>query len=175
MKKLNMSQTNLKQPSTNDGPALRSIKAKADYNRSLSERIADRLTLSFGNMIFFILNLVWFIAWIVINIGLIPGIEPFDPFPFGFLTMVVSLEAIALAIIVLMSQNRAAKIADLREEVDLQVNKITEKELTKLLEIAAMLAEKEGIDLSQDEVLQKMLKRTDTKKLEAALEKEIQG
>jgi uncharacterized membrane protein len=126
-------------------------------------------------MIFLSLNVVWFIIWIVINVGLIPGLEPFDPFPFSFLTMVVSLEAIALAIIVLMSQNRAAKIADLREEVDLQVNKITEKELTKLLEIAAMLAEKEGIDLSQDEVLQKMLKRTDTKKLEAALEKEIQG
>jgi uncharacterized membrane protein len=153
----------------------RSMKGRADDKRTFSERVADKLTISFGSMLFFVLNVVWFVVWIVINVGLIPGLEPFDPFPFSFLTMVVSLEAIALAIIVLMSQNRAAKIADLREEVDLEVNKITEKELTKLLEIAAMLAEKQGIDLSHDRVLRRMLERTDTKKIEEELEKEIQG
>ena len=51
-----------------------------------------------------------------------PGIKPFDPYPFGFLTMVVSLEAIILAILVLISQNRASRVDDIREEIDLQVN-----------------------------------------------------
>ena len=101
---------------------VRSVKGKADEKRSPMARIADTLTAVFGSMPFLLLNVAWFVVWIVINVGLIPGIEPFDPFPFGFLTMVVSLEAIALAIIVLMSQNRSAKILDLREEVDLQVN-----------------------------------------------------
>jgi uncharacterized membrane protein len=152
---------------------LTSLKSKADAKRTLTERVADWLTRGFGSMIFLILNIIWFAVWIVINTGLIPGIEPFDPFPFGFLTMIVSLEAIALAIIVLISQNRAAKIADLREEVDLQVDVTTELELTKLLKLVGMLLQKEGIDLSHDEELAVMLRPTDTEKIEKTLEAEI--
>ncbi len=150
-----------------------SVKGRADEKRKLSERIADALTLGFGSMAFLVLNVVWFVVWIVINVGLIPGIEPFDPFPFGFLTMVVSLEAIALAIIVLMSQNRAAKIADLREEVDLQVDMMAEQELTKLLQLVTMLAEKQGIDLRHDEELQEMVQPSDHSQIEQALEQEV--
>jgi uncharacterized membrane protein len=152
---------------------LRSLKAKADEKRTLPERIADLLTAKFGSMLFLVLNIIWFAIWIIINVGIIPGIEPFDPFPFGFLTMIVSLEAIALAIIVLISQNRAAKIADLREEMDLQVDIITELEITKLLELVVMLAEKEGIDVSQDRELHSMLRPSDPERIEAALEKQI--
>ena len=158
------------------GPRLaRSVKGKADEKRSSLERIADTLTAVFGSMPFLLLNVVWFVVWIVINVGLIPGVEPFDPFPFGFLTMAVSLEAIALAIIVLMSQNRSARILDLREEVDLQVNILTEQEITKLLQVVAMLAEKQGIDLSQDRDLQAMLHPTDSESIEKEIEKEVIG
>jgi uncharacterized membrane protein len=169
-----MSQSEQDQSSSSGG-ILRSVKAKADRKRTLPERIADALTSGFGSMSFLILNLSWFALWIVINMELIPGVEPFDPFPFGFLTMIVSLEAIALAIIVLMSQNRASKIADLREEVDLQVDMITEEEITKLLELVTLLAEKEGIDLSHDRALQQMLRPSDTEKIEEALEDEVTG
>jgi len=164
-----------KQGSTSGLRLLRSVKGKADEKRSFSERTADTLTAAFGSMVFLVLNVVWFVVWIVINVGLIPGLEPFDPFPFGFLTMVVSLEAIALAIIVLMSQNRSAKILDLREEVDLQVNLLTEQEITKLLQIVALLAEKQGIDLSRDSALQEMLRPSDTEKIEKEMEKEVSG
>ena len=158
------------------GPRLaRSVKGKADEKRSSLERIADTLTAVFGSMPFLLLNVVWFVVWIVINVGLIPGVEPFDPFPFGFLTMAVSLEAIALAIIVLMSQNRSARILDLREEVDLQVNILTEQEITKLLQVVAMLAEKQGIDLSQDRDLLAMLHPTDSESIEKEIEKEVIG
>ena len=58
---------------------IKSVKGRADEKRKLSERIADALTLGFGSMAFLVLNVVWFIVWIVINVGLIPGIEPFDP------------------------------------------------------------------------------------------------
>ena len=153
--------------------AIKSVKGRADEKRKLSERIADALTRGFGSMAFLILNVVWFVVWIVINVGLIPGIEPFDLFPFGFLTMVVSLEAIALAIIVLMSQNRAAKIADLREEVDLEIDRMAEAELTKLLQLVSRLAEKQGIDLSRDHELQEMVQPADHGKIEAALEQEV--
>jgi len=152
---------------------IKSVKGRADERRKLSERIADALTLGFGSMVFLIINVVWFIVWIVINVGLIPGIEPFDPFPFGFLTMVVSLEAIALAIIVLMSQNRAAKIADLREEVDLEIDSMAEAELTKLLQIVSRMAEKQGIDLSHDRELQEMVQPANHEKIEQALQQEV--
>ena len=152
---------------------LKSVKGRADQRRRLSERIADVLTLGFGSMAFLVLNVVWFVVWIVINVGLIPGIEPFDPFPFGFLTMVVSLEAIALAIIVLMSQNRAAKIADLREEVDLEIDRMAEAELTKLLQLVSKMAERQGIDLSRDHELREMVQPADHEKIEAALEQEV--
>lgn len=152
---------------------LKSVKADADEKRSLAERFADKLTLGFGSMLFLIVNLVWFAVWMAINLEIIPRVKPFDPFPFGFLTMIVSLEAIALSIIVLMSQNRASKIADLREEVDLQVDMITEKEITKLLELVVMLVEKQGIDLSQDEELQGMLRPSDADKIKETLEKEV--
>ena len=156
-----------------DNGAIKSVKGRADEKRKLSERIADALTRGFGSMAFLILNVVWFVVWIVINVGLIPGIEPFDPFPFGFLTMVVSLEAIALAIIVLMSQNRAAKIADLREEVDLEIDRMAEAELTKLLQLVSRLAEKQGIDLSRDHELREMVQPADHGKIEAALQQEV--
>ena len=152
---------------------IKSVKGRADERRKLPERIADALTAAFGSMAFLVLNVVWFVVWIVINVGLIPGIEPFDPFPFGFLTMVVSLEAIALAIIVLMSQNRAAKIADLREEVDLEIDRLAEAELTKLLQLVTQLAEKQGIDLSSDKELSEMVQPSDHEKIEQALEQEV--
>jgi uncharacterized membrane protein len=151
----------------------RSVKASQDEKRGLAERLADTLTKWFGSMPFLIVNCIWFIVWMLINLELIPGVPAFDPFPFGLLTMVVSLEAIILAIIVLISQNRAARIADLREEVALQVEEISEQEITKILVLMKMLLEKEGIDISQDEELQAMLRPTDTKMLEEALEKEV--
>src|SRR5258706_16450649 len=94
-----------------------SFEVKANAKRTFAEKLADTMTARFGSMTFLAINAIWFGSWIVINTGLIPFVTLFDPFPFGLLTMVVSLEAIFLAIIVLISQNRAAKIDDLREEV----------------------------------------------------------
>lgn len=150
-----------------------SIKAKMDAQRSVPEKIADWLTARFGTTGFLLINVVWFSIWIVLNTRIIPGIEPFDPFPFGFLTMVVSLEAIVLAIIVLISQNREARIAALREEVDVYINFRTEQELTKLLEMVAQLMEKQGIPVGNDPALQGMLKEVNAEEIEQKLEEEL--
>lgn len=151
----------------------KSVKARANAKRRLAARLADYMTSGFGSMTFLLANCIWFAGWIVVNLGLIPGLPVFDPFPFGLLTMVVSLEAIILAIIVLISQNRAARIADLREEIALQVEEISEHEITKLLELVVQLLEKQGADLSQDEELRSMLEPTDTEKIAEVLEKEV--
>src|SRR5512133_58301 len=97
----------------------KSIKAKANEKRSFIDIVVDRTTALFGSHAFLFANVLFLIIWIVINTGLIPGIKPFDRFPFPLLTTAVSLESIIVAILVLISQNRSSKVADLREEVQL--------------------------------------------------------
>lgn len=131
------------------------------------------MTRIFGSIGFLTVNILLFATWILINIGWVSGIKVFDPFPFGLLTTAVSLQAIFLAIIVLISQNRASKVADLREEVDLHIDIISEQEITKILHLVSMLCKKEGIDLEHDKSLKDMLRSIDTDKIETVLETQI--
>ncbi len=151
----------------------KSIKAKAAAKRTIMERIADSMTSNFGSITFFLLNVFLFTLWVLINTNQIKGIPAFDPFPFNLLTTVVSLEAIILAIFVLISQNRNSKIDDLREETHLQLNLISEREITKLMKMLALLLEKQGIDLSQDPELKKMIRPVSEEEIEKRLAKEI--
>ena len=151
----------------------RSIKAKADAKRTATEKIADFMTASFGSNVFLVLNAVFFTFWILINTGYLDWLPIFDPFPFIHLTTIVSLEAIILAIFVLISQNRTTKVDDLREETDLQLNLISQREITKLIKMMALLLAKQGIDLSQDPELHKMLRPVSEDEIEKKLEKEI--
>lgn len=151
----------------------RSMKAKAYAKRTVIEKIADWVTLRFGSINFLLLNVFVFVVWVLINTNQIKGITAFDPFPFSLLTTFVSLEAIILAIFVLVSQNRSSKVDDLREETHLQLNLIAEREITKLMKMMVLLLEKEGIDLSQDPELKKMLRPVSEEEIEKRLEKEI--
>ncbi len=152
---------------------IRSLKAKADAKRKFTERAADWMTSIFGTITFLVLNVAWFTVWIWLNLDQPGGLTAFDPFPFGLLTMIVSLEAIVLSIIVLISQNRAARIGDLREEIDLQVDIINEEETTKVLHMVAQLLEKQGVNISEDQHLQSMLLPTNLEKIERALERQV--
>lgn len=153
--------------------AIRSFKARANANRSIVDKIADGLTASFGTVFFLVLNIVFFTVWIVWNTGLIPSLTVIDPFPFGLLTMVVSLEAIFLAVIVLISQNRESRIAELREEVDLFINTYAENEITKLIYLQTLLLKKNGIDVSHDADLQTMLRSLESDDIESELKKQL--
>jgi uncharacterized membrane protein len=152
--------------------AVKGLKSKMDIERSLSERFADLLTDYFGTVLFFILNAIWFLVWMLANTGLIPGIPVFDPFPYGLLTMVVSLEAIFLAIIVLISQNRAAKIADLREEIMLQVSTLSEQEITKLINMVDEIHDHIGLPAEDDDELIHMKEKTNMDTIESELKME---
>ncbi len=152
---------------------IKSFQRKAEANRNFPEIIADNLTSSAGSMSFLFANVLFFTLWVVFNSGLIPNFKVFDPFPFGLLTMVVSLQAIILSILVLISQNRESRVAELVEEVNLQVNMIEEEEVTKMLELLILILEKHGINVSEDPIIKDMLKPTDLEKIEKALEKQI--
>jgi uncharacterized membrane protein len=152
---------------------IRSFKAKVNDKRSTLDKIADFLTASIGTIPFLVANVLFFVVWIVWNTGHIPGLSPIDRFPFGLLTMVVSLEAIFLAVIVLISQNREARIAELREEVELYINTYSENEITKVMYLLTLLLDKNGIDISKDEDLKEMLGNVDSDVIERELEKQL--
>jgi len=90
--------------------------------RGREERVADLITKFSGSMQFVYLHIGWFTVWIVLNVT----IARFDPFPFGLLTLIVSLEAIFLSTFVLLSQNREAARQDLRSEIDFETNVLSE-------------------------------------------------
>ncbi len=139
---------------------------KVQKNRVFSERIADWCTSFFGTSGFFILHIILFSSWILYNGDVIPGLIPVDPYPFNFLTTAVSLEAIFLSIVVLMSQNRAARIANIRDEVDLQINVQSEQEITKILEMLAIIEKRLHVVQKADPELLKMLQKVDMDELE---------
>ena len=151
---------------------VKSFAAKLNQQRTREEKIADFFTKFFGSLLFAIFHLVWFIVWIIWNLGWL-GLPQFDPFPFGLLTMIVSLEAIFLAILVLVSQNREAKIDRLRAEVDLQINLTAEQEITKILSLLKILLERGGIDIKDDPELERMLRQIDAWEIEKKLEKDL--
>ena len=135
----------------------------------LSDHFADLMTRLSGSMPYVWLHVGWFAVWIVVNLGLF-GLTAFDPFPFGFLTMIVSLEAIFLSTFVLISQNRQATQADRRAKVDLQVNMIAEQEITKVIALVAEIHEHLGLGGSHDGELARMREPTHVNALADAVE-----
>jgi uncharacterized membrane protein len=151
----------------------RALEAKSLRSRDWPTRTADTLTAWSSTPFFLFLNMVLFAIWIALNTGWVPGLKPFDPFPYGLLTMAVSLEAIMLSIFVLISQNRAAQIATLREELHLRINLIAEQEITKTLKILAHMRKKMGIR-SEDTELEKMIEDIDTSDLEQSINDQLE-
>jgi uncharacterized membrane protein len=117
--------------------------------RSLGERVADGIAAFSGSMIFVVLHVVVYGLWIGINAKLVPFMPVFDPYPFMLLSMVVSLEAIFLSTFVLMKQNRMSKRADTRAHLDLQINLLSEREMTMVLQMLRLIGTKVGVRDSQ--------------------------
>ena len=112
-------------------------------------KTADFISKFSGSLTFVMVHVLWFWAWIYVNTGgVLLGIKDFDPYPFGLLTMIVSLEAIILSTFILISQNRQAQKSELRAELDYQTNLNTEKGVAEVLAVLKDLRE-EGQVLSK--------------------------
>jgi uncharacterized membrane protein len=142
------------------------LEEEALRERSLINRVSDVVTRFAGSGMFIVLHVIWFVAWILLNTNAIGEIQPFDPFPFTFLTMLVSLEAIFLSIFVLVSQNRITRQGDRRAHLDLQINLLAEQENTMMLHMLRSICEHHGIrPESPSEDAKSLFKRTDLEKL----------
>ena len=109
------------------------------------ERIATRITAFTGSMWFVYIHLVIYAAWIILNVGIIPGVPKFDP-SFVILAMEASVEAIFLSTFVLVTQNRMSVAANKRADLDLQISLLTEHELTKLIELVTDIRGQLGLN-----------------------------
>jgi uncharacterized membrane protein len=125
------------------------LRLRAARVRGVQDRLADTITAISGRMVFVYAHIVWFGLWFLLNTGRL-GVLPFDPFPNGLLTMVVSLEAIFLATFVLISQNRLSVEAEHRADLALQIGLLTKHELTRVLQMLDALQDKLGITNDAD-------------------------
>lgn len=143
---------------------IKSFEAKELKKRPFVIRIADWLTSVFGSITFFVFNIAFFAYWMTSGI---------DPYPYTLLTTIVSLEAIFLSIIVLMSAQRQSYISTLREELDMQVNLIAEREITKILKLLKTLLEKQDKNFKDDE-LEEMIQGTNISYIERKIQSQIE-
>ena len=134
-----------------------------EIKHSLGDRISDFFTGISGNIIFVAISLVWFVVWIGWNLNIVPGLDVFDPFPFGLLTMVVSLEMVFLSLFILIKQSRMAAHDKVRNDIEYEVNVRSELGIRHLSESIEIFEERMQQRLDQ---LEKRLPATSTDTLD---------
>jgi len=122
--------------------AIVEMQRKQAAGRTVQDRLAAAMTDFSGSMAFVYIHAVWFGLWVLLNIGIlrVPYLTQFDPYPFGLLTLVVSLEAIFLSTFVLIAQNNLSALSERRAELDLHVNLLAEQKTAKVLELLDHMA-----------------------------------
>lgn len=151
--------------------AIRTWQRASVHHRSRVEHLSDEITRIVAGGPALLFHVVWFGFWILANLELIPGVPAFDPFPFQLLTMTVSLEAIFLSLFVLASQNRMTHEADKRANLDLQINLLTEREMTAVLQLLQDIARHLDAKVSLTaEQISDLVKKTDVEALADRME-----
>jgi uncharacterized membrane protein len=140
----------------------------AREQRTTTDRIAEHIASFCGSMKFVWVHVIWFGGWILLN--LIPGVRHVDPFPFTFLTLIVSLEAIFLSTFILISQNLETRISERRSHLDLQLNMLAEQENTKMIALLLAIADKVGAETNRDPHLEALSEETLPEKLAEQIE-----
>ncbi len=133
------------------GPAARNIEQvvrlerAAERGRPPASRVADLVAGMAGTLGFVLAHLGLIGAWAAVNTGRVPGLAPFDPWPFGLLGGLFSLEGVLLAAFVLMKQNRMSARAEERAHLDLQISLLAEQEVTKVIQMLGRISAQLGI------------------------------
>jgi uncharacterized membrane protein len=132
------------------------VREKMERGKTHQETVADAITRFAGSMTFVYIHALLFGGWILVNLGVVPWMQPFDPFPFVMLAMIASVEAIFLSTFVLISQNRMQALADKRADLDLQINLLAEHEVTRLIGLVDDIARHLGVTSGQDATLDEL-------------------
>jgi uncharacterized membrane protein len=159
------------EPAARNIEAIAALEREALHDRTRLDRLTDAVTAAAGSPYFIVGHAIAFGVWIAVN--LLRG-QPFDPYPFGLLMLIVSLEAIFLSAAVLMTQNRMQRQADKRAHLDLQVNLLAEQELTAILQMLLTISQRLGIASSAaGGTVEQLLNETDIHTIATAIEREL--
>jgi uncharacterized membrane protein len=151
--------------------AVAQLQHRAVQGRSWSEQIVDAVADFAGRELTIVLHLLIFLCWVLFNSGLTP-IPRFDPFPYPMLTTIATIEAIFLTLFILASQKRLTADADRRAHLDLQVNLLSEQEMTLVLQMLRELCEHLGLRVTiESEKFKELARRTDVSQLAEQVEK----
>jgi uncharacterized membrane protein len=153
--------------------AMRKLDELAVARRTLADRIAEFVARFCGSITFVWIHAAWFAAWLLWNC--LPGLPHFDPYPFTFLTLCVSLEAIFLSAFILISQNYEMRIGERRNHLDLQINLLAEQENTKMLQLLDRMARKMGLYEEDDPEIQVLEQATRPETLARQIEDALQA
>jgi uncharacterized membrane protein len=146
------------------------IEEEFNRRRTLSDRIADVVSNFMGSMTFVGVHAVWIGAWIAFNLGWLGGSRPFDPFPFMLLSAILSIEAIFLSTFVLIKQSRMSRRVDERAHLDLQINLLSEREMTVVLQMLESISARLGVK-PQSEELRELAEETQVEAVANELQK----
>ena len=149
---------------------------KALEERSRSERFADGVGLFAGSLPFVLLHLVLLITWLLVNSGKVRGMRAFDPYPFSLLGVIVAVEAVILSSFILMRQNRMMRRGERRDHLNLQVDLLAEKEITKVLQMVRAICGHLGLrDIVADKEIRDLSQTTSIESLSQTLEDRLPG
>ena len=161
----------LSDPTARNIQAIASLEQATLHRGSRLYRVIDAVTAAAGSPLFVLGHVAWFTLWMTTN--LLRDL-PFDPFPFSFLTLLVSLEAIILTGFVPMTQSRMTRQADKRTQLDLQINLLAEQELTAMLGMLHALCQKAGVTVKvRDARVEQLLKDTDIQQIADAIDRQL--
>ncbi len=156
------------------------IRCVADLERSFEDHrspkdlIADVIGGFSGSIWFVVIHVIIFTFWFLLNTGVLSFLPKFDPFPFILLAMIVSVEGVLLSTFVLMKQNRMQQRSDARDHLNLQIDLLAEKEVTKALQLLRAIAQKLDIpELEQDDELREMADNTSVDTLAKRIQSDL--
>jgi uncharacterized membrane protein len=146
---------------------VRQLEEAARQERTKSDLVAEAIARFCGSMTFVWVHVAWFGGWVILNV--MPGVRHIDPFPFTFLTLVVSLEAIFLSTFILISQNHDTKISERRNHLDLQINLLSEQENTRMIEILKAIAARLDCKIPHEPEVNSLSGKTDPERVAAQI------
>jgi uncharacterized membrane protein len=148
------------------------IEQEFDKQRTTLDRITDAITRFAGSFYFIAAHALLFAVWIVLNSLSALGIQPFDPYPFSFINLILVVEAFFLSTFILMSQNRQTRRADHWAHLHLQIGLLAEQEATKMLQLLQALCDRLGLEkAARDKELNEMIVTTEVSVLAQELKK----
>src|SRR5579863_5882836 len=156
--------------------AIALLHAEHHKKSTLAERMVDRLTLFVGQPIFLLALFIVALSWMVMNTAiLLDGGTPLDPPPFTWMELVLTIVALIIAVMILTSQSRADRFANLREQMTLEATLLTEQKTRKIIELLEELRrDSPGIRDRLDLEAEQMTAKTDPREIQTAVKEDAQ-